>query len=145
MASRWSRIAVASAGMYIELVIAAVAILLVGWGTVTLVNNWREQAEQKRIIAQQEEEKRKLAEEYKRTADAYYADKIEIDGALIALIDQRHFDLFDQEIKKYDIPPLANDVSRIKEHLKEIKLVDRAKSIPGREYEIIANSCVSQV
>jgi len=115
--------------------VAAVAVLLVGWGTITLVNNWREKAEQKRIIAQQEEEKRKLAEEYKRTADAYYADKIEIDGALIALIDQRHFDLFDQEIKKYDIPPLANDVSRIKEYLKEIKLVDRAKSIPGREYE----------
>ncbi len=116
-------------------VVAIVAVLVVGWGVTALVKNWMAGGEQKRIIAQQEEARRKLADEYKKTADEYYTNKAEIDAALISIIDRRYFDLFDQKIKKYDIPPLENDMSRIKKYLEEIKLVDRAKSIPGREYE----------
>jgi len=52
-----------------------------------------------------------------------------------SLIDQREFDRYLSEIKKYEIPSLEGDLDEIKKYFEEIRIVESIKQIPENDYE----------
>ncbi len=109
-------------------------VIIVGWGITTTVRTVLKNAELKRIIAQKEEEQRRIAEEQRKAAEYFKANRFEIVTRLKSLVDQRQYTLFEKELHPYDIPQLESYVSDIRKYLEEIKLLDVARRIPGREY-----------
>lgn len=114
--------------------VCVAAVLLLGGGVYGVLV-WQESAQQRRIEAEKEAAQRKLAEDHQRIAANFQANRSEIVSYLRSLIDKRKFDFFQKELKKYDIPPLADDVGKLKAYLEEISYFDKAKWIPAKEYQ----------
>ncbi len=110
------------------------AVLLVGWGITSLVKVVMKNVEHKRMVAQKEEEQRRIAEEQRKATEYFRANSYDVTAQLKSLIDQRQYSKYETEMQKYDIPQLAGDIVDIKKYLAEIKLFDKAKRISGKEY-----------
>jgi len=102
--------------------------------------DWRAKARQEKLLAEQTAEKKRFQEEQQQAIQRFYSNKEEHIQNLMSLIEQRKFDQYSDEIKKYDIPELKKELAGVKKYLEEIKLYDSAKSIPatefGKNYEV---------
>jgi hypothetical protein len=110
-------------------------VFAVGWGAVTLVRNRQESAERERLADKQREEQQRLEQKQKKSFSYFCANQDELTSYFKSLIDQREFDRYTREIKKYEIPSLEGDLDEIKKYFEEIKIFDSAKQIPGQDYE----------
>ncbi len=85
-------------------------------------------------VAKQKEAELQLIKKRKTITDNFNKNRIEIKSHLKSLIAQKKYDTYENEIKKYDIPSLKNELSDTKQYLKETKLFEIAKALPGKEY-----------
>jgi hypothetical protein len=103
----------------------------------------KEETETKRIahpkerIAEQTEwekwAKEKEEREIKRKVDDFNASKSEILANIESLIKQKKYGLAKEEIRKYNIAELSQELSAVKRSLKENQLYEKAKKIPSND------------
>lgn len=79
--------------------------------------------------------KREHAEKLEKIRLDFVTRKDDISNKIRALILNKLFENAENEIALYDIPALQNDLQPLKNYLKEMTLFEKAKKIPGREFE----------
>ncbi|MFZ5571422.1 MAG: hypothetical protein ACOZF0_13555 [Thermodesulfobacteriota bacterium] len=113
----------------------AAAILVVIAGTVVVMRFWQARVERSRAVAEQAEAQQRQLEEHQRIAARFQENKPEIIAYLRALIDGRKFDFFEEEVRRYSIPALTDEVKKINDYLFEIKLFDTTNDISADDYQ----------
>ncbi len=118
--------------------IALISALVIAGGGFLIKNQvvvWKAESARKEELARQKEIERKRAEAQKKIVDNFYANQPAILKKLRTYVDQRKYTLFEKELKKYDIASLESDLDEIKAYYKEIRLLRKAKRLPGSQYE----------
>lgn len=79
--------------------------------------------------------KREHAEKLEKIRVDFVTNKDEITQKITLIISNKLFDSAEKEIALYDIPSLQDELVPLKNYLKEIRLYEKAKTIPALEFE----------